>query len=254
MNVRLLQGGLVLLAAVALLPALRADISQWFLAKGDRIYRTGDMNGAAAAWSAAAITPASRCQARFNRGIARYRLGELSAAAADFREAAAAADPKLRQRALYNLGTALLVMERPNGAVGRPGLDEAVQRLQAAVEMNPGDTDAQHNSAVARARIALRSGEPPVGKKPPTGLQHQQDAAARDADAARQPGPGRPEKGKPGAATPLDAPGGSRRAVPPLSAEKALRMLDDARGRETLRSGVAAGGRQEKLTPPEKDW
>jgi hypothetical protein len=31
-------------------------------------------------------------------------------------------------------------------------------------------------------------------------------------------------------------------------------MLDDARGREALRSGVAAGNRQEKLSPPEKDW
>ena len=84
--------------------------------------------------------------------------------------------------------------------------------------------------------------------------QPPQNKANLGAGASKKPGEAGTAAGKPGAATALDSPTGRRRTVPPISAEKALRMLDDSRGREVLRSGVAAGNRLEKLMPPEKDW
>lgn len=245
---------LLLLFFVCAVVALRHDLSKWRLTRADRSFHKGDLRAAQAVWSSAAIKPATRQLALLNRGVARYRLGELTAASADFRAAALSGDSNLRQQALYNLGTTLLVMERELKTEDRKEaerlLSEAMRQLQASVALHPADTDAGHNAAVAQSRLAALIGG--ASAKRPT--QQPQDKRVQGAATPKQTGQSGSEAGKPGASTDRDTLGVQRRAVPALSPEQAMRMLDDVRGRESLRSGVAARNRQEKLTPPEKDW
>ena len=259
MNRRLQTTALLLLLILGAVVALRHDLSQWRLTRADRAFRTGDLRSAQAAWSSAALAQSTRQPALLNRGVARYRLGELAAASADFRAAAAPGNPSLRQQALYNLGTTLLVMERERKNSDRQEaerlLAEAVRQLQAAVNLNPADAAADHNKAVAQARLSAVAGGTPAKRPGAEPARQPQDKAAGPGPAApKLPGKAGSEAGRPGAATDRDTTAGRRRTVPVLSSEQALRMLDDARGREALRSAVAAGNRQEKLTPPEKDW
>jgi hypothetical protein len=245
---------LMLLPLVCAVAAVRYDLSRWELARAYRAFRNNDLRGAVTSWSSVANSPQSRHLALLNRGVARYRLGELVAASADFRTATAAGDPTVRQPALYNLGTTLLVMEQKQTATDREKseriLTEAVRQLQAAVDLNPTDSDAGHNKALADARLtALASGRPGAA---PTQKPH--DMARQGTAASRQPGPAGTKTGKAGAATDLDTPAGQKRAAPALTPEQALRMLDDARGREALRSAVTVRSRHDRLTPPEKDW
>jgi tetratricopeptide (TPR) repeat protein len=253
-NRRFIFLGLTLLAAGATLLALRVDLSRWQIARGDRFFRSGDLHGALEAWSSPLITPSSRTQALIGRGAAHYRLGELAKATSDFKAAATSSDADLRQQALYNLGTTLLATEQTQRSAKQGDherlLTEAVQQLQTATELNPADAAAKHNRGVAQARLtALLRGQ--AGAK--TSRQSQENNPEKS-DRLKKPGQAGTQGGQPGAATELDSSAGRRRAAPAMTSEQALRMLDDARGREALRSGVAAGNRQEKLSPPEKDW
>ena len=255
MNRRIITCCILLLIFGACLFTLRADLSQWRFAKADFLYRKGDLRGAVTSWSSFAIVPSSRPQANFNRGVARYRFGELTEASTDFKMAAQSDDPILRQQALYNLGTTLLVMDRAvEGSGAKERLSEVVRHLQAAVDLNPADVDAVHNRSVSQARLAALLASTESGRQKTELSRDQQEKAAQSADASKKPGEAGTKAGKPGAATELDSTTGRRRTAPAISKEKALRMLDDARGREALRSFVVAGSRQEKLTPPEKDW
>lgn len=254
MNRRILFCGLLLLFLAGGTAVLRHDLSRWRLITADRAFRAGDHTAAFTIWSAAVNESSTRFPALQNRGMVRFRRGELAAACADFRAATAASDLRLRQQASYNLGTTLLVMERGQQFRNRQEqeqlLAESLRRLETAVALLPTDTAAGHNRALARSSLsALQAGRP--GARSPRGTQ---EKGAPETVASQQPGVAGTKAGKPGAATSLDSSTGRRRAAPVLSAGQALRILDEARGREALRSGVAAGNRQEQRVPPEKDW
>lgn len=103
----------------------------------------------------------------YNMGVAAYRLGDLERAAELFREAAAAAaDPALRARSAYNLGTTEFQRASGSGpgpkdpaaaAAGAAGLDEASRRVadaldqfRRALDQDPGDEDARANGELAQ--------------------------------------------------------------------------------------------------------
>jgi tetratricopeptide (TPR) repeat protein len=246
--------GLPLLLFVCAAGALCFDLLQWRLTRAERAFHGGDLRGAFLLWSSVSGNPSLRQLALLNRGVTRYRLGELVAASDDFRSATSSTDPVIRQPALYNLGTTLLVMERGQKIKDQKEaerlLDEALRQLQEAARSNPADVAAAHNKAVAQARLtALSSLRPKV--PPPQPRQEQKEQGAVMMKQPMQAGTG---VGKLGAATDRDSPAGRRRSAPELSHGQALRLLDDARGREVLRSAEAVGNRLEKLAPPEKDW
>lgn len=255
---RRFQAFVFLLLFLCAVIALRHDLSQWRMIKADSEFHKGNLRAAHTAWSSAVIKPSARPLAFHNRGVARYRLGELDAAVADFRVATESGDPDLRQRSLYNLGTTLLIMEREQKSTDRRKaeqlLAEAVRRLGEAVALRPADTAAGHNKTVAQARLTALAGKSRSGRPGAEPGQHPSDKAKQSAVTPEQPERAGAKQTRPGAATELDSTAGHRRAAPPVSAEQAMRMLDDVRGREALRSDVAAGNRREKLTPPEKEW
>lgn len=253
-NLKVLMGlSLLFLLGIA----VTYDLGRWRQQEGDRLFHTGDLLGAISKWTDSSRFYADVPRIAFNRGVARYRSGESVKAAEEFRLAAKGTDAAVRHEALYNLGTILLKQGGETGgsdrSAARQQLAEALTHLQAATVLDPSDADARHNLALAQAGIAALDLGRPDGMKNPPSLPTQ-EAENKGDTTAKTPGRQGKGAGKPGEATDKDSPAGKRRRSPEISREKALRMLDDARGREALRSGVAADRRHGQLAAPEKDW
>jgi len=245
---------LVLIAIIALLAAAIRDLRQWRLQQAERLFTRGDPSGAIAAWSAAAKLPGDNSVTSFNRGTAYCKMGRYSAALGDFTAAAAAEDQKLRQLALYNLGTAQLHSgaAAADGAAAQRHLSGAVQSLTAALSIAPTDADTLHNLAFARTRLAAI-----LQRAAQNGNASQSATSSRQPDSTDREKRGKPEENiegrNPGKATEADLEGAKRRSHR-LDQKEALRMLDEARGKEALRSAVAAEKGNGRLSPPERDW
>jgi Ca-activated chloride channel family protein len=82
-----------------------------------------------------------------NLGSAYYGMRDFERADEAFGRAALAADPELRQQAIYNLG---------NSAYRQGRLEEAVALYQQALELNPDDADAKFNLEYVRDEIRRR--------------------------------------------------------------------------------------------------
>jgi tetratricopeptide (TPR) repeat protein len=120
--------------------------------KGERLYADGRYPEAYEAFSAA-LTRDSAPRLHYNAGAALYRLERYEPAATQFRFAAAGAKTRAeRQRALYNLGNAMVraAEETPEGE--EPLLD-AVAAFEEALHLEPGDADARWNLELALRRL-----------------------------------------------------------------------------------------------------
>lgn len=118
----------------------------------------------------------------YNAGTAALVQGDLPAATAALERAATSLDPDLRRRALYNLGTAMLLAARQDSTARDSLLTSAATHLRDALTLAPNDPAAKYNYELARR--LMRPPPPPKqgggggGKEPPP------DADARE----RQPG------------------------------------------------------------------
>jgi len=120
--------------------------------KGERLYADGRYPEAYEAF-AAALARDSTPRLRYNAGAALYRLERYEAAAAQFRGAARHAEtPAARQRALYNLGNAMVRAAEDKPGEPEPLLD-AVAALEEALHLDPGDADAKWNLEIALRRL-----------------------------------------------------------------------------------------------------
>jgi Ca-activated chloride channel family protein len=143
-----------------------------------------------------------------NVGSAHYQLGQYDLAEKAFRQAAAAPEPQAREQALYNLG---------NTAFKQGKLDDAMAQYQAALSLNPNDTDARANLAFTRQQQQTRK-------------EQAQRQAQRDAQQQQKPGdpspggdPGPKDKDK-GTAAPQKESGAAgkqaAKAPPPSPAQQ----------------------------------
>ena len=82
-----------------------------------------------------------------NLGSSYYKMRDFESADEAFGRAALAADPELRQEALYNLG---------NSAYRQGRLEEAVELYRGALELDPDDEDAKFNLEFVRDEIRRR--------------------------------------------------------------------------------------------------
>ncbi|GAM10020.1 tetratricopeptide repeat protein [Geobacter sp. OR-1] len=245
----------LLIAAVMTILPFRFDLSRYRMERGYQSYQRGDMDGALANWSLLG----DRNDAAFNRGTALFRKGETDRAIQEFRGAVRSNDPALRQRALYNLGTVLLTSSAKK-TVQLPekvqrDLEEATSVLENALRLDPSDAAARQNEAIARSalaevrRLLAAKGQGERIKTDGSRSGRQDDRSDTNRKGEQSDKPGRPGK----ATNEGDTKGKSRQA-PDMTREQADRLLNDARGRETLRSAISAGSKPSKPTPPEKDW
>ncbi|MEW8508687.1 MAG: tetratricopeptide repeat protein, partial [Candidatus Thiodiazotropha sp.] len=83
----------------------------------------------------------------YRRGVANYRTGDYQAASDDFSRVER---EEVRQDALYNLGNARYKLEDYPGAI---------LAYETVLENNPDHTDARHNLALAKEKLAQRQTE-----------------------------------------------------------------------------------------------
>jgi Ca-activated chloride channel family protein len=141
------SGSLAALGMTAL--GITACTSVW---RGEQHYARGEYPEAYEAFSAA-LAKDSTPRLRFNTGAALYRLERYLASATAFRSAALGpSTPAERQRALFNLGNALVRTAEEKPGEPEPLLD-AVAAYEAALKLDPSDGDAKWNLEIALRRL-----------------------------------------------------------------------------------------------------
>jgi Ca-activated chloride channel family protein len=119
---------------------------------GERHYARGEYPEAYDAFSRA-LAGDSSPRLEYNTGAALYRLERYDEAARAFRAAAAGAEaPASRQRALYNLGNAMVRAAEDRPTEAEPLL-EAVGAYEEALRLDPADAEAKWNLELALRRL-----------------------------------------------------------------------------------------------------
>lgn len=99
-------------------------------------------------------------------GASSYKLGEWEEAQRAFTAATSAADARVREEALYNLGNTAFRLNK---------LEEAVELYRSALEIDPGDRDAKFNLELTRREIDRRNQEKQQQQQNQNQNQNQQD-------------------------------------------------------------------------------
>jgi Ca-activated chloride channel family protein len=116
---------------------------------GARLLSRGDTAAAARAFLLEAEQKGSDT-AWFNAGTAALIHGDVAGAREALERATTSLDPDLRRRALYNLGTAMLVAARRDSTGRDSLLAGAESRLRESLQLAPGDAAAKFNYELAR--------------------------------------------------------------------------------------------------------
>jgi len=128
----------------------------------------------------------------FNIGATFYQEANYEQAEKEFQQAAAAADPVLREEALYNLGN--VAFQQGLKAKDVEKLKKAAEYYQQALQLNPDDEDAKFNLEVVRRHINLQQQQPPPqggacpNPKPGDQQQNQQQNQQQGQQPPPQPG------------------------------------------------------------------
>ncbi len=145
-----LAGLLLMLGTVTSLPAQRPS-------EGARLLGRGDTTSAGNIFAELAKRRGSDTS-WYNAGTAALFRGDISEARGGLERATTSLDPALRQRALYNLGTALLAQARVDSTGRDSTIAAAEAHLREALQLAPGDQAAKRNYEIARR---LRPPPPP---------------------------------------------------------------------------------------------
>jgi Ca-activated chloride channel homolog len=221
------------------------------LERGNRMYREGRYEEAAAAYQAVLDRGRASPQLHYNMGTALLALGRFDEAQQHFELALHGVEPELRQRSFYNSGNRFLQEGRAERDPTRQGglLDAAIEAYRSALRMAPGDVDAKWN-----LELALREREQNEQRQQQMPQQPEPQAGQDDEQEQQQ----RAEGGGSGG-SPSQAPSGSgsdqgaTMEQQPMSQEQADRILSaieqDERDltREKLRRG-------QRTTPVLRDW
>ena len=209
---------------------------------GERHYARGEYGEAYEAFRQA-LAGDSTARLEYNLGAALYRLERYEEAAHAFRAAARRAEtPPQRQRALYNLGNAMVRAAEDRPTEAEPLLS-AVAAYEQALALEPADADAKWNLELALKRLdddRVSGGSSGRGR-------------SADYGQGNMNVPG--YEGNPDAAVGAMAGGGFGSAegesVEELSAEEARRLLDAVQ-RQQLTSHE--GRPKQKGPQGERDW
>lgn len=183
---------------------------------------------------------------RFREGVTHYRQGGYKAAAERFATVTGGA-------ALYNRGNCLVRMaEQAAGERELAGryYDAAVDAYRAALLLQPGDGDMQHNLEVAmNARTGLeRAGQE---KRLPEKASGETAEGAATAKTGEPTAVGQAGQGE-AANTDDQGRGALRKGA--MTRNQAERLLADKRGSNLIPSASPAASRGRLSAPPLKDW
>lgn len=151
----------------------------------------GDAVGARRAYEDLLAKSPSDARLAFNAGVAAHQMGDWESAGRHHETALKSPDISLQQRAFFGLGSARFRQGEATEDVAEKTRmwEESARNYQAAVGLNPADTDARANLEAVREQLAKlgREQRPQPGPKDP---QQQQKRKPEDKDPKEEPGEG----------------------------------------------------------------
>ncbi|HSJ33259.1 MAG TPA: VWA domain-containing protein [Longimicrobiales bacterium] len=219
--------------------------------KGNRLYREGKYEEAAAAYQRVVESGDASPQVYYNLGTALLALGRFDEADPHFQRALEGVDPELRERAFYNLGNRFLQDARARGDLREQGtlLDAAIEAYKRTLRIDPADVDAKWNLEMA---LREREENEQQQQSMPQQQEQEQDESGDNEQEQQQSGGG---SGSSDSESPAGegADSGTEMEDQPMSQEQADRILSaieqDERDltREKLRRG-------QRRVPVLRDW
>jgi len=141
--------GTLAFATLAPVPALASS------ATAIRRYRDADFPAAQAEFERLAQEKPADPRLRFNAGTAAYRAGDLDSAVRHFQDSLASTDLRLQSDAFYNLGNTQFHLgeKGPDPTARQKAWEQSLKCFEAAVQLAPSHTNAQHNLEFVRQRL-----------------------------------------------------------------------------------------------------
>jgi Ca-activated chloride channel homolog len=221
------------------------------LERGNRLYREGRYDEAAAVYERIVADGTAAPQVHYNLGTALLALGRFDDAQRHFEIALQGVEPELRQRTFYNLGNRFLEEGRAEGDVQREGalLDAAIEAYRSALRMAPHDVEAKWNLELAlreREENEQRQQSMPQQPDPQSGQDDDEEQQQQAEGAGGAAGPSQAPAGEGGDA-------GTTMDQQPMSQEQADRILNaiEQDERDLTREKLRRGQRE---TPVLRDW
>jgi Ca-activated chloride channel homolog len=221
------------------------------LERGNRLYREGRYDEAAAVYERIVADGTAAPQVHYNLGTALLALGRFDDAQRHFESALQGVEPELRQRTFYNLGNRFLEEGRAEGDVQREGalLDAAIEAYRSALRMAPHDVEAKWNLELAlreREENEQRQQSMPQQPDPQSGQDDDEEQQQQAEGAGGAAGPSQAPAGEGGDA-------GTTMDQQPMSQEQADRILNaiEQDERDLTREKLRRGQRE---TPVLRDW
>lgn len=147
-------------------PSAMAESARGLVESGNEAYENGRYDQASAAYEEAANIAPWSAVALFNKGNARYRMGDFSGAMVSFSQAVdaavQAADRKLEALSHFNLGNSFFQAATLNRQDYKQALSlygKSATHYRTALEIDPELSDAAHNLEASRRAIALLMAE-----------------------------------------------------------------------------------------------
>ena len=219
--------------------------------KGNRLYREGKYEEAAAAYQRVVESGDASPQVYYNLGTALLALGRYDEADTHFQRALEGVDPELRERAFYNLGNRFLQDARARSDLQQQGtlLDAAIEAYKRTLRIDPADVDAKWNLEMA---LREREENEQQQQSMPQQQDQEQDESGESEQEQQQSGGG---SGSSDSESPAGEgeESGTEMEDQPMSQEQADRILSaieqDERDltREKLRRG-------QRRVPVMRDW
>lgn len=223
------------------------------LERGNRMYREGRYEEAAAAYQRALDRGRSEPALHYNMGTALLALGRHVDADRHFEEALRSVDPDVRVRSFYNVGNRFLAEGRGEGDLQRQAslLDAAIEGYRRALRIAPGDTDAKWN-----LELALRERDENTRQQQsmPERQDQDQGSGGDDQEEDRREADGTGSGASPSSADAGEGgDDGTAQQDMPMSEEEADRILNaiEQDERQLAREKLQRGQRR---TPVRRDW
>jgi Ca-activated chloride channel homolog len=173
----------------------------------EKAYLRGDYARATREYEASAHKRPDEAKLQFDVGAAAYKSGDLGTATAAFQSAIKTGEPALQESAYYNLGnTEYRIGQHSQQAQPQSTIERwraALKSYQIALQMRPGDVDAQYNHDLVQRRLAQlqqeqksqpqngsggQQGKPSNGGKPSQNSSGQGQSADKGSKQGQQRG------------------------------------------------------------------
>jgi len=238
-------------AAVLVLACTALAFGVGDVERGNRLYREGRYEEAAAAYQRAIADGNTSPQVQYNLGTSLLALGRYDEAERHFQAALAGVDPELRERTFYNLGNRFLQEARANGSdLQRQGqlLDGAIEAYKRTLRIAPQDVDAKWNLELAQRERDENRQQQSMPQQSQQDREQEQDQQNQGEQQGQGSG-SNPSQSQSGEGE--DA--GAQMQQEPMAREQADRILSaiEQDERELTREKLRRGQRR---TPVLRDW